>query len=488
MERKRMVQALAVVLFIATLFGGARMPRQFHTNEKNDVTTQIVVAGGGISGLTAALRAQAQGAEVVLVEKEEVLGGSARLSASGMVVVDSEHTPEGMDDGIEKTMKRIREYNETSERQPNYEFLERITAQTGETIDYIMDQTGIEGFFMDAGDGNYITVFFGGGMDLVDTLADSFSNLGGQTLLNTRAEKIVMENGKAAGLIVSDENGSYTIHADKVIMATGGASHDFEKMVEANPELKTIEFMEYAGAGNTGDGFRMLEEAGAWMGDGPYIKSGNVGTRLAVDPLMYSVADKLLVDAEGVRFANEAPIASTMTNSFLLKHASPHYYVIYDKTHTDEELLQEIMAHAQAGESAIAVYGKTIEELAENLDMEPETLKDSYERYQQFCAAGRDGDFGKDAVNLVAYDDSDGLYVVDVFATSWGTFGGAITDDGFHVLKEDRSIIGNLFAVGETASAEFFGDYYYGAFSLGLYATSGRIAAETAVAEIGREQ
>ena len=73
-----------------------------------------------------------------------------------------------------------------------------------------------------------------------------------------------------------------------------------------------------------------------------------------------------------------------------------------------------------------------------------------------------------------------------VYPTSWGTIGGCVTDDTFHVLNENEEVIENLFAVGEMATARLFGDYYFGGVSLGFYTAAGNIAAETAVAELGR--
>lgn len=52
------------------------------------------------------------------------------------------------------------------------------------------------------------------------------------------------------------------------------------------------------------------------------------------------------------------------------------------------------------------------------------------------------------------------------------------------MLDQNDQAIENLFAIGELSTSELFGDYYMGAFSLGYYATEGRIAAETAVSEI----
>ena len=58
--------------------------------------------GGGISGALAALGARAEGADVVLVEKQAMIGGSASLSSGFMVTVDNDNFGDDIDDSWEK--------------------------------------------------------------------------------------------------------------------------------------------------------------------------------------------------------------------------------------------------------------------------------------------------------------------------------------------------------------------------------------------------
>lgn len=117
--------------------------------------------------------------------------------------------------------------------------------------------------------------------------------------------------------------------------------------------------------------------------------------------------------------------------------------------------------------------------------MDPATLQATYDRYQQMCINGVDEDFGKSALNLIAYQPEGGFYAAYIQPASWGTIGGAITDEQFHVLDTENQPIANLYAVGESATSTLFGDYYLGGFSLGYYSTAGRIAAQSAVSELG---
>ena len=457
------------------------------TEPAQDMTTQVVVAGGGMSGLMAAATAAHSGADVILVEKLPFAGGSLILAGGGFATAESEVVSAmGADDSLERIMDYFRMVNETSERQPDYDFVEYLLGETGATIDYMTNEFGMEPTYSDRGD--YIRTNFGEGWQEVQSLLQILEDEGATVLLNTEATNIVMEDGAAAGLQVTGEGGDFTIHADKVIIATSGASWDRERLLEANPELETVALNEQAIRGNSGDGFRMLEEVGAQMGEGPFIKSAYPDFSVAFrftwrnNP---TVSNNLVVDADGNRFANEAPYNSMMLNQNMLTHESPAYYAIFDTVNTDETFLALMEEYAADDNPNVVVYAETIEELAGKLNMDPEVLRATYDRYQEMCANGVDEDYGKSADNLIPYDEEGGFYAAYLQAASWGTIGGAITDRQFHVLDENDEPIANLYAVGESATSTLFGDYYLGGFSLGYYSTAGRIAAQTAVEELG---
>ena len=49
---------------------------------------RVVVVGGGLSGLSAAIQLAVDGAEVILVESNETLGGRVRLRDTGDWIID----------------------------------------------------------------------------------------------------------------------------------------------------------------------------------------------------------------------------------------------------------------------------------------------------------------------------------------------------------------------------------------------------------------
>lgn len=154
-----------------------------------DMQTQVVVAGGGMAGLVAAVTAADNGADVILVEKMSFLGGNLLLAGGGLGTVGAETVPE--DDSLERVMAYFKEVNSTSSRQPDYDFIEAILPQTGIAIDYLTNHFGLEHTSSDRGD--YVRTNFGQGADLTASLQRILEEQNVTILYDTKAEHIVME-------------------------------------------------------------------------------------------------------------------------------------------------------------------------------------------------------------------------------------------------------------------------------------------------------
>ncbi|MGN1388746.1 MAG: FAD-dependent oxidoreductase [Bulleidia sp.] len=469
-------------------------PYEAEVEPVSDINTQIVIVGGGMTGLMTAAAAGHEGADVVLLEKKPYTGGSLLIAGGGMVTVDSDTLPDDVDDSVERVLDYVRSVNETSTRQPDYDFLTKILEQTGATIDYGVNELGLDFTYTDT---TYVRGYFGQGYEYAASLASIAEQEGVQIITNATATSIVMDGDRATGVTVTAPGGDFTVNADAVVIAAGGASCEPGKtafVAPNEPTLSDITLFEEANAGNTGDGYQMLSGIGAEMGPGPYIKTAWPD----FSPVFRftwrnnpNVNNQLVVDAEGNRFANESPIYSTIFDREMINHGSSAYYVIYDGVNTDinpnedTDFLTMMKDQVAAGEGArTVVHADTIAELAEKLDMDPDTLQAAYESYQAACESGEDSEYGKSADHLVPYDESDGFYAAYLMPASWGTYGGALTDDTMHVLKNDGTPFGNIYAGGESSTSLFFGDYYIGSFSLGLYSTQGRIIAQTAAAAV----
>lgn len=75
----------------------------------------------------------------------------------------------------------------------------------------------------------------GGSLPFVQRIVDTFTSLGGKVLYNTRADRVVVENGKAVGVIANGKE----MFADAVIVASDTMAID--KLFETPPQATWLD-------------------------------------------------------------------------------------------------------------------------------------------------------------------------------------------------------------------------------------------------------
>ena len=161
----------------------------------------------------------------------------------------------------------------------------------------------------------------------------------------------------------------------------------------------------------------------------------------------------------------------------MIQDGNAPFYYIYDSS--DAEIAKILEQGATAG---AVVKADTIEALAEGMKVDAATLKATYDRYQEQVAAGKDEDFGKAAENLTSLETAP-YYAVVFYPTTFGSQGGVLTSETGQVLNQAKEAIPGLYAAGEMSNRYFYNENYVLAASLGLYATTGRIAGTAAAAK-----
>jgi 3-oxosteroid 1-dehydrogenase len=114
------------------------------------------------------------------------------------------------------------------------------------------------------------------------------------------------------------------------------------------------------------------------------------------------------------------------------------------------------------------VTAPSIGELASAMGVPPSALEETVSRFNGFCAAGVDDDFGR---GVDEYDtffggglvgvDQPPYYAARFVLSDLGTKGGLLTDAAGRVLREDGSVIAGLYASSNT-TASMFGSVYPG--------------------------
>lgn len=255
-----------------------------HTEE--ELTTDVLVVGAGGAGLSAALEAANNGADVLLIEKLSSVGGSAELCLGIIISGAEEGNAESYMTAYDH-VQQIKNYNGGNEAQ-NSEMMDDYAAHIVENAEWVVSN-GFNGVYMPWNAAGTMTpndesglipqgwvlssgvLEFGQGACFTDALEKAAEKAGVNILVNTAGtELLVDENGAVIGAKAYNPvtDTEYTIKANAVVLASGGFGANAEMMAEYN-EICTYEngLGIYMGAaGNTADGIKMAEAVGAKTG------------------------------------------------------------------------------------------------------------------------------------------------------------------------------------------------------------------------------
>lgn len=406
-----------------------------------DVTTDIVVVGGGGAGMTAAIKAKAAGADVILVEKMAALGGNTAMATTAYYAVNSRTQVE---QGSEETVETMYEWlmEKPALAPMNAEASHLVAEKSGEAINWMMDIGADFGrvfnrFAHSPTDGS------APGVSIVSALQSEMDKMELDYRLETKANEIVMEDGKIAGVTVTGPEGDYTIHAKAVILCAGGFANNKEMLGQYDARWADLGCS--SSAGQNGDGILMGQAVGADVVDMANIK---------VNPSVYYNGDQLIsmstlrsnggimVNKEGKRFANEQGIY-TQQSAALLEQPDQVAYMVFDATMLDIGLM------ATYNENGYFVSAPTIEELAEKMGIDPAGLAATVETYKTYVANGVDEEFGR--TNFTITFENPDFYAVEIHPAAQGTFGGLKVNLDAQVIDTNGQVIPGLYAAGENA-------------------------------------
>jgi len=410
----------------------------------------VLIIGAGGAGLTAAVRANQEGASVLVLEKMAMVGGNSLKASGGMNCADTKFqaaagvTGSGVREFIEDTMNGGHQLNDielvTTLAENSAEAVEwlesigaplpKIAATGGTTHKYLHSPE----------DGSPVGRF------LVQKLSEEAEKQGIEIMLNTTATEILMDNGAAVGAMAEDAAHVYTISAGSVVVATGGFGSNFELMCSYNPSLENAVTTNHPGA--TGDGITMAVAVGAATVDMEQIQLHPTvyqETSTLVSEKMRSLG-AILVNQSGKRFTNDLSTRDAVSAAELQQEGG-YAYIIFD---------QKLVDHNSSAQEYInrgmAAQGATYEELAVNMGLEGEAVAAfaaTMETWNQAVANGVDEEFGR---NNGMDDDltTAPFYAIQIAPGIHHTMGGIKINTSAQVVDVNGEIIPGLFAAGET--------------------------------------
>src|SRR5699024_1176869 len=213
------------------------------------------------------------------------------------------------------------------------------------------------------------------GYDYIKASEDTAKELGEEILLNSPATELIVEDGAVVGIKGETDGIDMEIRANVVIMAAGGlsANGDMRKeyVRESNDNLPTTHSPTI-----TGDGIVMAENIGANLTGMEYIQSlpfGNPEDGALNGWVGFSVEQYYLVNKEGKRFMAEDGRRDTMTSALLEQPDSIAYVIANEADSINEDGTNNWGDDVdKLVEDGVVFRADTIEELAEQIDIDPE--------------------------------------------------------------------------------------------------------------------
>jgi fumarate reductase flavoprotein subunit len=485
--------------------------------------TDVIVVAAGLSGLAASIAAAEDGAKVITFEKANTTGGAANMGM-GPLGVGSRIQREQM---IALTPgEAFRKHMYYTHYRVDARMVRDYYFKSGDTIDWLCDMgvefCGVQRAFgapeatRSYSDGEFtwhVVKPEGGGMPgprsataMTKKMTEHAKELGVEVMMETPVIKVIMEEGKAVGVIARDKDGEeIEARASSVILATGGFGDNPQMIKEQTGYEFGKTIFNFAIPGMKGEGIKMAWECGA----------GKVKPTME---LMYQLPDNmnhfildgafrqpcLWVNKIGQRFMPEDQIGNTtftgnaitaqpgmvayaIFDSKLLKkykkkgpdivsHVHPHD--LYD--HFDEQWEHDL----EEGYEPIA-QADTLEALAEKAGIDVTGFLNQVEEYNDMCAAGFDEVFEKDRHYMQPIEKGP-FFCCRQHVGAYGSLGGVLINHKAEVMTDDYKVIQGLYCVG-TDACNIFGDSYPFILSgntMGFCLNSGRIAGENAAAGI----
>ena len=470
----------------------------------------VIVAGCGVAGLSAAVSAAESGARVAVLERatRAERGGQSRYTEAYLRMKSHSEVTDDFELHLARNGSGYVDPDLVQEsagpRSQWPPLVKALSFSDPDIIEQFANAAGatiawFEGFgvrfdflptqFLTKSQPRLLPV--GGGQALVVALAARAEKLGVNFHYETTAASLLMnDDGGVAGLrAVQSGNRPLTLRG-QVVLACGGFEGNAEMLTRyIGPRAVYLRPVCKGGYYNRGEGIQMALDIGACpCGDFGSYHAEPVDPRSGrAEPSVFIFPYGILVNHEGLRFTDEAPgtidahYENITRRIFEQRNGLAH--AILDARHT------RIPNYKLAIQSDQPPFvANTIAELAKLIGLPAETLQRTVNEYNAACPEGVSRPLEVDALatrglnppksNWATPLNESPFHAYPVISSNVFTFGGLKVDAQARVLNRDGDAIPGLYAAGETIGM-YYGTYT-GATSVLKGMVFGRIAGAVA--------
>lgn len=352
------------------------------------------------------------------------------------------------------------------------------------------------------------------GQSLAARLRLAMKDRGIPLWLNSPMTRLIADaDGSVTGAVVVKDGAAQQIHARLgVILATGGFDHDLAWRKEHQPVVTRD--WSFGNPAASGDGIRAGQQVGAaadlldeawWF---PAIGWPDGRLQFMLNERM--MPSQFIVNGAGRRFINEAAPYMDFGHAMIdgEKSGVTHIpcWLITDHRSWNRYLIAGHLplpkipgAPVPTGrkvpsawlESGVVKAAGSWAELAAKIGVPPDALHKTAARFNDLARAGHDDDFNRgDSVYDNYYGDptlpnpnlhplgKPPYYAFQIILGDLGTSGGLRTDEYARVLRADDTVVGGLYAVGNTAAPVMARSYAGAGATIGPAMTFGYVAAK----------
>ena len=456
-------------------------------------SADVLVVGAGLAGFTAATRAAESGANVLLIDKSSgALGDGNILMASGSLRAGGKNPRTDPTELYDFVMSEgigypelVRAWSETCGRAVDWLISSGVKVTENAPGRIWLDQSG---------EVSLAPVYKKNvGTRALTGLKERFEQIGGRYLNNVEGERLIVEDGRIAGIIGKQAGGEIELRARATVLSTGGFS--------ANKDLLNKYIGPHAGECKlrgskqcTGDGLRMALSAGGKAVNLKYFYGHLISRKALVDdrfwpyPRLDSFVDEgMLVDRNGERFVDEGRGDVAVANELARSDDVTGAVLIFDQQSWDAakddaffNLVKTPAPNPWLADNDGEIFsGESIEGLAKTLGVDSRRLAATLTDYNRAIESN-------DATSLKTPRTGKPkplcapFYGLRVVPGITFTMGGVLVSGRAEVLTEDEKPIAGLYAAGDCIGGLMGG--YRGGYTGGLMqaVVTGILAGESA--------
>ncbi len=427
----------------------------------------IVVVGAGGSGISAAVKAETLGANVILIEKMPVIGGATALNAGTLIATGSKYQREVMKETKDSPELAYKDIFTVGKNRNDPTLVKMVTERVGGVVDWLIYDMKIPygpaaTQYPDHSANRQLGVT-GRSVNYLNLMREKFLGMGGKLMLQTRAQELIRDDaGKVVGVRATDKDGNTVELTSKaVILASGGYG-----AVKSMLPKEMSNYVFYGLDSETGDGYKMATAIGAGTINLDLVKMypqgvetvpghGLAATASSTDTMKKSGA--IYVNKLGQRYVDENAALGVLTDKTVAQPDHIAYIVmdakawkeyvrksLEDKLVPNEETLMTWTKIVNNGRPVMAV-SDNLAEAAKTMGVDAEGLAKTVARWNDMVKAGEDKDFHRKITGGLGEGP---YYIVEQKVRYQTTLGGLKADADLRILDKAGKPIPGLYGAG----------------------------------------